>query len=102
MKGSCSTEVVAGTLVITYTRETVRRSTTVSSTEPAEVDEHGLQFTTVIEPHGSWSTELQVDAVILGPGGRPLKPRTAPAGAAKREMLEALEHWVAKAPRLAC
>jgi glycogen debranching enzyme len=101
-KGSCSTEVVAGQLVITYTRETFRRSTTVSSTEPAEVDEHGLQFTTVIEPHGSWNTELHVGAVIFGPGGRSLKPRTAPASDAKREMLENLEHWVAQAPRLTC
>jgi len=101
-KGSYSTEVVAGQLVITYTRETYRRSTTVSSTEPAEVDEHGLQFTTVIEPHGSWSTELHVAAVILGPGGRPLTPRTAHAVDTKREMLADLEHWVAQAPRLAC
>jgi glycogen debranching enzyme len=101
-KGSCSAQAVAGQLVMTYRRETFRRSTTVSSTEPAEVDDGGLTFTTVIEPHGSWSTELHVGAAIHGPGGRPLKPRAPAADEERRSTLEDLEQWVAQAPRLTC
>jgi glycogen debranching enzyme len=101
-KGSCSVQAVAGQLVMTYERETFRRSTTVSSTEPAEVEEGGLTFTTVIQPHGSWSTELHVGAAIHGPAGRPLKPRAAAGDEGRRATLEDLEQWVAQAPRLTC
>src|SRR3954470_3788310 len=101
-RGSCSVQAVAGQLVMTYERETFRRSTTVSSTEPAEVDEGGLTVTTVIEPHGSWSTELHVGATIHGLGGRPLKPRAAAGDEGRRATLEDLNQWVARAPRLTC
>jgi glycogen debranching enzyme len=101
-KGSYSSQVVADHLVLGYTRETFHRTTTVSSTEPAELDERGLTFRTVIEPHGSWSTELHVGAAILGPGGHSLKPGMALGEEARREMLEDLEHFVARAPTLAC
>jgi glycogen debranching enzyme len=101
-KGSCSVQAVAGRLVMTYERETFRRSTTVSSTEPAEVDEGGLTFTTVIEPHGSWSTELHVGAAIHGLGGRPLRPTAPAAHEERRSTLEDLKQWVAQAPRLTC
>jgi glycogen debranching enzyme len=100
-KGSYSVEAVAGQLVMSYRRETFHRSTTVTSTQPAEIDEHGLTFTTHIEPHGSWSTELTIRAVILGPGERPLTSTPA-AEDVRREMLEDLERWVARAPRLTC
>jgi glycogen debranching enzyme len=101
-KGSRSIQAVAGQLVMTYERESFRRSTIVSSTEPAAVDEDGLTFTTVIEPHGSWSTELHVGAEIFGPGGRPLKPRAATGDEGRRATLEDLTQWVAQAPRLTC
>jgi glycogen debranching enzyme len=100
-KGSYSTRVEDGRLVLAYERETFRRATTVSSTEPGEVDEHGLRFTAHIEPHGSWSTELRVAAVILGPDQRPMR-RPAAADVERPEMLEDLERWIARAPRLAC
>jgi glycogen debranching enzyme len=101
-KGSRSTEVVGGQLVMTYERETFRRTTTVSSTQPAELDEQGMRFTTIIEPHESWSTQLHVRADILGPGGGSLRPVAAPGDEARREMLEDLEHWITSAPRLTC
>jgi glycogen debranching enzyme len=101
-KGTCLIDAVGGQLVMTYERETFRRTTTVTSTEPAEVDDRGLQFAVLIEPHGSWSTELDVRVGILGPGGRPLKARTAPADEARREVLADLEQWIANAPRLTC
>jgi glycogen debranching enzyme len=67
-KGSYSSRVEDGRLVLAYERETFRRTTTVSTTEPGQVDEHGLQLTAHVEPHGSWSTELRVAAAIMGAG----------------------------------
>ena len=46
-----------------------RRETTISSSEPAGVDEHGLTFTITIEPHGSWTTDLDVVTAHAGAGG---------------------------------
>ncbi|SFN52697.1 glycogen debranching N-terminal domain-containing protein [Mycetocola miduiensis] len=101
-KGTRSILTAGGQLVMTYERESFRRATTVSSTEPAEVDDGGLQFSILIEPHGSWSTELDVRVASLGPGGRPLTAQTPPADEARREALADLEQWVANAPRLTC
>jgi glycogen debranching enzyme len=101
-KGTCSIATAGGQLVMTYERESFRRTTTVTSTEPAEVDDRGLRFSILIEPHGSWSTELDVRASILGPGGRPLKTRTLPPDEARQVALADLEQWMANAPRLTC
>ncbi|HEX6659819.1 MAG TPA: glycogen debranching N-terminal domain-containing protein, partial [Ilumatobacter sp.] len=101
-KGRYTTRVDDGQLVMAYERETFRRTTTVSTTEPAHVDEHGLQFTARIDPHGSWTTELRVVPALLGPGGRDLMPRSRAAEPRRRDMLDDLERWLAQAPRLAC
>ena len=102
-KGSYRVETHAGELVLGYERETFRRTTTVSSSEPAEVDEHGLTFTVRIEPHSSWTTELRVRTTVLGPMGLSTRPGIAPAADdARPEMLQDLTDWIARAPRLAC
>jgi glycogen debranching enzyme len=98
-KGSSSVDASGDQLVLTYERETFRRTTTVSSTEPAEVDDKGLLFSVQVEPHGSWSTELDVRVASLGPGGRPLQAR-APGNQARQEALADLERWISDAPRL--
>ncbi|GAA1148745.1 amylo-alpha-1,6-glucosidase [Nocardioides aquiterrae] len=100
-KGTHSVDAIGGELVMTYARESFRRSTTVSSTQPAEVDDRGLQFSFVVGPHGSWSTDLDVRVATVGPGGRPLMSR-APADDAGRAALADLEEWIADAPRLTC
>ena len=101
-KGRCSIDAAGGQLVMTYERETFRRSTTVTSTEPAEFDDRGLQFSVSIEAHGSWSTELDVRVGTLDSRGRPLGSRMPPADQAQREALVDLEQWIASAPRLTC
>ena len=101
-KGSYTTRVEDGQLVLAYERDTYRRTTTVSTTEPAEVDEHGLQFTVRIDTHGSWTTDLRVVPDMLGAGGHSLNPRSAAAGGSRRKMREDLERWVSRAPRLTC
>ncbi len=100
-KGTCSIDAAGGELVMTYTRESFRRTTTVSSSEQAEVDDGGLQFSVLVEPHGSWSTELDVRVATVGPGGGSLMPRV-PVDDAGRAALADLEEWVTAAPRLTC
>jgi len=101
-KGTYTRRVDAGQLVLAYERDTFLRTTTVSTTEPAQVDERGLQFTARVDPHGSWTTELQVVPAIFGPGRRPLLPRAAAARRPRLAVLDELERWIAEAPRLAC
>ncbi|SCL32340.1 Glycogen debranching enzyme (alpha-1,6-glucosidase) [Micromonospora pallida] len=54
-------------LRLRYARERFSRETVVTSTRPVEVDEAGMTFRIVVEPHGSWVTDLHV-RMLLGPG----------------------------------
>ncbi|EWS99873.1 amylo-alpha-1,6-glucosidase [Intrasporangium oryzae NRRL B-24470] len=101
-KGTRTTRVEDGRLVMAYERGTFQRTTTVSSTKPARADEQGLEFTVRIEPHGSWDTELHVVPTLLGPGGRRLLPDTPVATGRWQDMEDDLERWLAAAPRLVC
>ena len=58
--GTYVTAVEDGKLRLAYERETFRRETDISSSAPAIVDERGMTFKVKIEPHGSWTTELDV------------------------------------------
>jgi glycogen debranching enzyme len=100
-KGTYSTQVDGGQLVMAYERDTFRRTTTVSTTEPAQVDEDGLRFTARIDPHGTWTTELRVVPAMLAADGRRLMPRSPAADGGRREMTDDLERWLSGAPRLA-
>src|SRR4029078_9922904 len=64
--GSYDNRVEDGKLVLGYQRETFKRETTISPSEPAAIDEHGLTFTVRLEPHGSWTTDIDVVAVLPG------------------------------------
>ena len=91
-KGTYSTRVRKGTLELGYARETFTRTTTISASTPAKIDDEGLTFRVRIEPHGSWSTSLTVAA------GLP----TAVASRAPRNMHRDLAKWLEAAPRLEC
>src|SRR5215469_12823619 len=67
-------------LVLGYRREQFVRETTISASAPeVQLDEHGLRFAVHLEPHGSWSTGLDVtfdpNAILQGPR-RQTSPRT--------------------------
>jgi glycogen debranching enzyme len=94
-KGKYSTRAERRRLVLGYERETFRRETVVTATGPARFDEQGLTFKVKIEPHGSWSTDLDVavggfEAVAASRGGR------------KQTMARSLQKWLDEAPRLEC
>jgi glycogen debranching enzyme len=99
-QGKLGTRIENGCLVLAYVRDTFHRTTTISSTEPAQIDERGLGFTVRIESHGSWSTELRVVPTLLGPDDLPLVPRPARGAPPLRDMLHDLDDWVGGAPQL--
>jgi glycogen debranching enzyme len=100
-KGTYSSRVEDGKLLLGYERQTFRRSTVISATAPARIDEQGLTFDVHVEPHGAWTTEIDVSATILpaeNVGARPV-----PAKKRRREhMEENLERWLGDAPRVEC
>jgi glycogen debranching enzyme len=102
-KGTYSTRVEDGRLLLTYERETYRRATAISATAPADFDEHGLTFTVRVAPHGEWSTVVNVVTAVLGPGWELTRPKYDREGSRARPNMEKdLERWLADAPRLEC
>jgi hypothetical protein len=51
--------------VLSYRRDTYAKETWVTATSPAEIDEAGLTFDVRVDPHGEWSTELDVVAILF-------------------------------------
>jgi glycogen debranching enzyme len=94
-KGKYSTRAERRRLVLGYERETFRRETVVTATGPARFDEQGLTFKVKIEPHGSWSTGLDVAV-----GG--FEAIEASRGRRKQTMARSLQKWLDEAPRLEC
>ena len=81
-KGTYRNRIERGRLVLGYQRETYERATLISATKPADIDEGGLTFKARIEPHGQWTTELQVatdmgalEAALPDVQGRPSMAR---------------------------
>ena len=100
-KGTYRSSVDRGALVLTYSRETYRRQTRITPSEPATVDGGGLTFEVTIDAHGSWETVLEVATVLPGlqAGDRPGTTRRA---GPTHDMTRGLEKWIGRAPRLEC
>jgi glycogen debranching enzyme len=102
-KGSYSTRVERGRLVLGYERETFKRATVISATAPARFDENGVTFKIRLEPHEEWSTDVDVVTVLTGWEGTPGRGHYAAAGRRARPSMERdLERWLADAPGLEC
>jgi glycogen debranching enzyme len=100
-KGTYSARVTRGRLELAYERETFRRATEISATNRARIDKNGLTFKTRIEPHGEWSTNLDVVTAVLGSGERHDQPKLARARG-RQNMETNLKRWVDNAPTLEC
>jgi glycogen debranching enzyme len=102
-KGTYALQVEKGRLTLSYERETFRRATTISATQPAKVDKNGLTFTVRLEPHGDWTTDLDVVTAVAGAGGRFVRPKYERGRRRARPSMEIdLERWLKEAPRLEC
>ncbi len=98
-KGSYHRLVEDDCLVLRYERETFRRATRISTTAEAGFDESGLTLAVGLEPHGKWTTEIQVE---VSGGGMELVPRSRVRTQAKRadHMAKSLQTWLSNAPKL--
>jgi glycogen debranching enzyme len=102
-KGTYTTSVEDGELVLRYDRDTYARATRISSSVPARVDERGLTFEPRIEPHGEWRTALDVVTAALASGETRRQTKHASSGRNGRSTMEAnLERWLESAPRVEC
>ena len=68
-KGTYSTDVDHGRLVLRYQRDTFGRATIISSSQPCTMDSNGLTFDIQVEPHDSWTTDLDVAISVPDTGG---------------------------------
>ena len=93
-----------GRLHIGYAREKFRRETVISTTEPAQVDEHGLTYHIRIGPHGQWTTTLHVRGLVLRPDGQDFRDHVHPGRRQRNRarLRDDLEQWLANAPQLTC
>jgi glycogen debranching enzyme len=99
-KGTYSNRIDEDGLHLVYERETFARMTTISASAPAAIDEKGLTFVVTIEPHGSWTTDLDV-VTAAGAGGRLTRPKYRRGERrAQPNMGRSLENWLEEAPRL--
>jgi glycogen debranching enzyme len=101
-KGRYSTRVENGQLVLGYERETYKRETAISASAPAKLDERGLTFAVHLEPHGQWTTDIDV-VTAAGAGGARRRPKYERGEKqARPNMARSLERWLDEAPRLEC
>jgi glycogen debranching enzyme len=99
-KGTYSSRIDQEGLHLVYERETFVRMTTIAASAPAAIDEKGLTFVVTLEPHGSWTTDLDV-VTAAGAGGRFVRPKYRHGERrAQPNMGRSLESWIQEAPRL--
>jgi glycogen debranching enzyme len=98
-KGKRYVRVEDDRLILGYERETFRRETTVTVNQPAQFDDRGLTLAVHIDPHGRWTTRLQVTAAIILPVGGNALPRWRRGHEVMRRDLDEL---LCAAPALEC
>jgi glycogen debranching enzyme len=102
-KGKYTTRIEGGKLMLSYERDTFARETLVSSSAPAQLDKDGLSFNVTIEPHGEWSTDLDVATSRLGWGEMHKQPKHARRNGNGHSNMQAdLDRWLDRAPRIEC
>jgi glycogen debranching enzyme len=99
-KGTYSAKVQKGRLLLGYERDTFARMTMISASAPAAIDEKGMTFTARVDPHGSWTTDLDV-VTAVGAGGRYIRPKYQRGERrAQPNMGRSLENWLDDSPSL--
>jgi glycogen debranching enzyme len=99
-KGKYYHSVASDHLIVGYERDSFRRETLISASEPARFDEHGLTMSVHVEPHGEWNTDLDVVTALIGWGERHTRPKYGHTGGEDRPMAQSLRRWLDEAPTL--
>jgi glycogen debranching enzyme len=100
-KGERYHRVEPGRLVLGYRRERFVRETWISPSARAAIEESGLYFRVQLEPHGEWTTCLDVVAAITGLGEVNQHVKYAHADEAPRPNIgSSLDVWIGQAPKL--
>ena len=103
-KGTYDARVDDGQLHLMYQRGTFSRETIISTSTSAKLDQRGLTFKVHIDPHGEWTTTVDVATGLMGPGGEfrvQVKDKQA-RKRARQSMEQNLDKWLAEAPRVEC
>jgi glycogen debranching enzyme len=91
-----------GCLRLGYQREKFRRETVISTSEPAQIDEHGLTYHIRVEPHGHWTTTVRVRGQMLRPDGEDVLDHVnRPRARSRQQLQHDLDQWLDEAPKLA-
>ena len=101
-QGEYRQRVEKDALVLSYARGTFTRDTIVTSTERAEIDEHGFTFSVGIPPKGSWRTELDVTTRQGAGADDERRGHGSTRAAIAERMGRDVDRWVADAPQLEC
>ena len=103
-KGTYSTQVSDGQLVLSYKRDTFERATVISTSDTAKIDETGFTLDVRLEGHGSWTTEIDVATPLVVEGQqRQTRSKHSRARSQVGHGMQAdLERWLARAPKLEC
>jgi glycogen debranching enzyme len=102
-KGELYHRIENNHLLLGYRRDRFVRETLIASSAKADIDEHGLSFAVHIEPHGEWTTRLDV---AIGVGGLAEQIEEAKQvrgrGRTRSQMKRSLEKLGEALPRLSC
>jgi glycogen debranching enzyme len=100
-KGEFYKRTDSNRLVLGYKRDRFVRETWITSSAPAEIDDKGFRFQVHLEPHGEWSTALDVLVAKDGSEGLKTKPKYKDVHDVPTPNVGmSLESWEKKAPRL--
>ncbi len=102
-KGAFYHRIESNRLLLGYRRDQFVRETVITASAEAAIDEHGLSFAVHIEPHGQWTTRLDV-AIGLGGIGEHIEEAkyVREAQRTRSQMQRSLEKLSAALPRLSC
>ncbi|PZF88663.1 amylo-alpha-1,6-glucosidase [Micromonospora deserti] len=99
-KGEIYSEVESDRLRLGYRRGNFKRETIISSSAPARYDGQGFAYTIHLEPNEHWDTQVTVQTLALGPGGRDLRMGLRAHGTERLALQHDLEEWVRTAPKV--
>jgi glycogen debranching enzyme len=102
-KGTYNPHVDGNQIVLSYKRDTFERETWITSSAPAHLDKEGMTFTPTIEPHGQWTTDIDVMTAFMGFHERRMQPRhEGGARNGRPQGARSLEKFLADAPKIDC